>query len=81
MAVLYYSSTGCGENSLALWSFWQGVNGRVNGRSEAEEHVTIWGAENKMENLGYWIVLGIPRSYVRLKISPPLAQQSHERYT
>ena len=31
-----------------------------------------------MGNLGLWIVLGIPRSYVHIKISPPLAQQSHE---
>ena len=51
---------------------------------EVEEHVTIWGGggggENKMGNLGLWIILGIPRSYmyVRINISPPLAQQSHE---
>ena len=53
--------------------------------AEAEEHVTIWGGgvgglKIKWETWGLWIVLGIPCS-LPMKISQPLAQQSHESYT
>ena len=36
------------------------------------------GAENKMGNLGLWIVLEIPRSYVRTKNISTSSKQSHE---